>query len=179
MRQLHAAAFSALFGEEIHKQRATFLHAHARGNLAAVVERGKLQQIQGTSSGTGFRITGAEDDAGQAGVDNCAGAHRARLFGHVERTICKPPVADGLLGLRKRQHFSMSRRILQQLNLIERARYDPSVPDDDRSNRDFFRFVRFGRLSQSFSHKVMVALQIDNGLVHGGKMKKAMRGVKN
>jgi hypothetical protein len=153
--------------EEIPQHRATFGITDARGDFAMVIERGELEQIQRAARRAGLWIRRAENDASQPRVNDCAGAHRARFLCHIERAVREPPVADGAFGLREREHFCVGSGVFKEFDLIEGAGNDAAPTDDDGANGDFLRLVRARGLAKRFAHEVVVALKIDEGLVHG------------
>ena len=60
----------------------------------------------------------------------------------------------------------MSGGILEQFNLVKRARDDLAFQNNDRANRRLLRLVCSGRLPQSLAHEVIVALQVNDWRVH-------------
>ena len=55
----------------------------AWGDFDLVVELGAGQEFEGGAEGAALRVVGAVDEPGDAGLDDCAGAHGARLEGYV------------------------------------------------------------------------------------------------
>ena len=92
-----------------------------------MIQRGKLEEIHCAARGAPFWIGRAKHDPLQAGMNHRAGAHRAGFLGHVERAIGEAPVAQRMLGLRDGQHLRVGRGVLEQLNLIEGTRDDPTL----------------------------------------------------
>ena len=78
----------------------------------------------------------------------------------------QPPVADGTFRLREREHLGVRRSVLQRLHLVEGPRNDPALAHNNRPDGCLLRFISSSRLPQRFAHKVMVALQINDGVVH-------------
>src|SRR5882672_8831510 len=66
--------------------------------------------------------------------------------------------------------------VLEQLDLIEGAGNDSSLADYDSADWDFGCFIGFGRLAQRLAHEIVVALQINDGIVHEVRVP-ALRGL--
>ena len=156
----------ALLGKKTAQQLATFFQPHAGRDLALVIERRKLQQIQRAARRAALRIARAKHHAREARVHDGARAHRTRLLRDVKRAIGQPPVAHGILRLRKHEHFRVRGGVLERLDLIKRARNNSSFAHDDRANRHFAAFVSLRRLPQRFAHEIIVAVQINDGIAH-------------
>src|SRR5208337_437262 len=117
-------------GEKGLQEGAAFRLTDAGRDLAAMVEGGELQQIEDASGRARFGITGAENHPRQPYMDDRSRAHGARLLGYVKRAVGQPPIAEGLLGLRQRQHLGMRGGVLEQFYLVECARDDAPFADD-------------------------------------------------
>ena len=95
-----------------------------------------------------------------------ARAHGTGLFGDVEVTFGQPPVVDGGLGLGNRKHFGVSGGVLKLLHLVVGARDDASLAHEDGTDGDLVLGASPVGESQRFSHKIFVALEVDNAVFH-------------
>ena len=68
-------------------------------------------------------------------------------------------------GLREREHLRVRRGVLEQFHLVEGAGDDASFAHDDRADGHFARFISLGRLPQRLAHEIIVAVQINDGIV--------------
>ena len=59
---------------------------------------------------TGFGVIAAVDDAVQTAVDNGAGAHGTRLYGHIERAARQTPAAQDAAGFFNGQQLGVGCR---------------------------------------------------------------------
>ena len=148
----------------------------------AVVELGVVEDAEdGHAAAQGVRQ--AVDDAGNAGLDDGPGAHGARLFGDIERSVEEPPVAQRGGGLGDGDHFGVGGGVVQQLALVvcaadnggqaERQTGVGVGADDDAAGGDFAgRGGAFG-LAEGESHVRFV-----DGGVHGGNVGERGWGMK-
>jgi hypothetical protein len=58
-------------------------------------------------------------------------------------------------------------RVLQKLHLIPGPGNDTSAALDHGADGNFFRFKCLHRQTQRFTHEIVIALQVDNGRIHG------------
>jgi hypothetical protein len=65
--------------EEVLKERRAFRGQDTRSQLDAVIQAGVIGQSEETLAGAGLGVGCAIDNAPNAGQDDRAGAHRARL----------------------------------------------------------------------------------------------------
>ena len=128
-------------GEEFGQQRAAFLGHHTFDDFAAVVQSGVIEESIEAADGPGFGVGRAEDDAGDAGQDDGAGAHRAGFEGHVEGAPFEPPIGEGGGGLGDRQHFGVGGRVAELFATVVGLGEDFAVAKDDRADGDLV----FGR----------------------------------
>ena len=61
-----------------------------------VVEHGVVEDGEDRPAGPGFGVWGGVDEAGDAGVEEGAGAHGAGLEGGVEGAACEAVIAEGV-----------------------------------------------------------------------------------
>ena len=89
--------------------------------------------------------------------------HRAGFLGHVKIAVRQSPIAYGCLSLRQRQHFRVRGGVLEQLHLIMGTSDDFACTNDNRADRNFASCVRFLRLSQCFTHKIVIVWRVKHG----------------
>ena len=83
-----------------------------------MVEGGLAEDVEDAAGGAGLGVGGAEDDGGDAGEDDRAGAHRAGLERDVERRRRQPPAAERLGGGADREDLGVGGRVAAQLALV-------------------------------------------------------------
>ena len=79
---------------------------------------------------------GAEDDGGDAGEDDRAGAHRAGLEGDVEGRAGQAPAAERLGGGADREDLGVGGRVAAQLALVAGGGEQLAVAEDRGADRD-------------------------------------------
>ncbi len=99
-------------------------------------------------------------------MNDGAGAHGAGFFRRVQGAIRQSPVAHRFFRLGHSQHLGMRSRIFQHLHLVEGSGDNAAFADHHCSDGHFRRFISLGRLPQRFAHEVVVALEINDGVVH-------------
>jgi hypothetical protein len=154
----------AAFAKEILQNHRAFILQNARCDVAMMIQRGQLQKVNDTSSGTGPRVCAAKNDTLNSHMHECARAHRARFLRHVKIAISQAPISYGSLRLRQREHFGMRGGVFQQFNLIIGARDNFSRPRNHDADRYLAGRVRFLRLSQCLTHESFIAWQINHHL---------------
>src|SRR5207237_8212925 len=87
----------ALSGEKPLEQGTALGFTHAARDVAAMVEGGKLQEVQGPPGRAALGVADAIHDPRQSDVNDSAGAHRTRLLRYVDRAVRQPPVPADLL----------------------------------------------------------------------------------
>ena len=81
-------------GEEVAQQLACFSACSAGHDRRAMVEPWIAAHLVQADDRAGLRVGGAEHHPADAGVDERAGTHHARLERDVQRAVEQPPVAD-------------------------------------------------------------------------------------
>ena len=147
-----------MFTKEILENCGAFILQDARGDLAAVIERWHLKEIDDAASRAGARIGTAKDDAADASVNDGPGAHRTRLLRHVKIAIDQTPIASRLFGLSQREHLGVGRRVMEKLDLIVSASDNFSGADDDTADWNLVSLARLFRKPQRFVHVLGVTL---------------------
>ena len=70
-------------GEELLQQRSAFRIADAANDFEAVIQAGIIENVVQRAGCAALRVRGAEDEAGDSGMNHGAGTHRARFDGAV------------------------------------------------------------------------------------------------
>jgi hypothetical protein len=126
-----------------------------------VIQPGLCEQIDDAAAGACLGVRGAIDDAGHARVLDRAGAHRARLKGHIERAIVQPVVAEQFGRSTNGLDFRVRRRIGIADGLIEAGCQYLAIPDHYRADRNFAQRPCVVRLVKRQSHVGFVVRLID------------------
>jgi hypothetical protein len=152
-----------LFGEKGSEELAAFGLANPRGDGAPVIQGGELEEVECSSGGPALRVGRTEDDPLTSGVDHGTGAHGAGFLGDVQGAVGETPVPNHLLRLGQCQHLGMGGGILQSFHLVARAGDDPTVADDDATDRHFLLLIGAYGLSQGFPHEIGIRDEVDDG----------------
>lgn len=126
-----------------------------------MVQSRHLQYIKQPTRRAATGIAAAKNHPAQSRMNERARAHRARFFRHVKIAIIEPPIFDDGFGLRDCQHFRVRGGILQEFHLIVGAGNNFAVLYDDGADGNFLAFEGSTGLTQRFTHKIDVALGID------------------
>jgi SH3 domain-containing YSC84-like protein 1 len=155
--------------EKILEDRSTFLIQNGAGNLAAMIQTGHLEQIEGASSRSASRIGATENHAPHPHVNQRASTHRAWFFGDVKIAFVQPPIADGGFGLGNGEHLGVRCGVLQHFHLVESAGDDFPSAHHHGADRHFFFRERFLRETQGFAHERFVSRLVDE-LIHANDL---------
>jgi hypothetical protein len=102
-----------------------------------VVELRVVHDGEDGSAGSGFRVGGGVDEAGDARVEDGSGAHGARLEGGVEGAVFEAVVGEGAAGFAEGDDLGVGGGVGVAKNSILAAAYDLVIVDDDGAYRDF------------------------------------------
>jgi hypothetical protein len=122
--------------EEVAEHGAALVGEHAVLYLHAVVEARVVAQREQAAGGAGLGVGGAVDEAGDAGVDEGPGAHRARLEGDVEGGAVDSPAALVATGLAEGDDLGVAAGVGGGLAGVEAGADDGAGVDDDGADRD-------------------------------------------
>ena len=116
-----------------------------------------------------LRIGRTEHHPADTAVDDCAGAHGARLEGDVQRAIVEAPLPDDGGGIAKRKHLRVRSGIAGELAFVVAGGNDCAVARDDRSNRDIAVQRGGAGLAERLAHHRRIGINRDiyEGPVHG------------
>ena len=101
-----------------------------------MVQARVVAQGEQRASGAGLGVGGAVDEAGDAGVDEGAGAHRAGLEGDVEGGAVDPPAAGAATGLAEGDDLGVAGGVGVGLAGVEADAGDAAVLDDEGADGD-------------------------------------------
>ncbi len=93
-----------------------------------------------------------------------AGAHRARLQGHVEIAAIEPLVAQRPRRGADRDDLGVSGRIVVLSRAIAGAGDHGAIPDDDRADRRFAPRLGGARLGEGGAHRVLAQAPLPSGI---------------
>lgn len=94
-------------------------------------------EVEGAAAGTGAQVVGAEDEAVDAGVYQCAGAHGAGFEGDVEGGVAQAVVGECLSRCAQGEDFSVGGGVVVGDGAVMRGSDDFAFDDDERADGDF------------------------------------------
>jgi hypothetical protein len=131
---------SAALGEERLEDGGAVGGEDAGGDLHLMVEARVRKDFETGANGATFGIVGAVDEVRDAGLDDGAGAHAARLDGDVQSGVGEAVVAEKAGGFAKNDDFGVGSGVAVADGVVARASEDLTVVDKHRSNRHFAGF---------------------------------------
>jgi len=155
--------------EELAEDGAAGLGEHAGADRHAVVEAGVVAQREQAAGGAGLGVGGAVDEAGDAGVDEGSGAHRAGLEGDVEGGAVDPPAAGAATGLAQGDDLGVAGRVGVGLAGVEADAGDAAVLDDEGADGDVAAGGGGGGEAQGLAHVSEVGVRRGGHAWSGGR----------
>src|SRR5258706_9638461 len=76
-----------------------------------MIQRTRLTKLKDAFNGTESFVRRAKNQSLDPGLNEGAGAHRARFYGRIKRRFSQPIIADFLGRFTKNQDFGMRRRV--------------------------------------------------------------------
>lgn len=137
---------------------AALLHAHLGGDLATVIKRRILQDIEQPARAPSFGVDASKDDPGQSHMHDRSGTHGAWFLGDKKFAFIQPPRVEHTLGLGDREHFRVSGGVAELFHLIISPGDNLSFMSNHRPDGDFFCRIRTLCLPEGFPHEIVVAL---------------------
>ena len=133
------------FSEKVLKQRAALFSADAgKDRRMMAVAFGK--EIDNAAAGTGILLPDAEDDPGNAGVDDGAGTHGTGLQCDIEAAAVQTPVPACRTGFADGLQLGMGRGVMRFFPPVPAAADDVPVPvRDDAADGNLALFGGFRR----------------------------------
>jgi hypothetical protein len=102
-----------------------------------MVKAGVGEDFETGAHGAAFRVVGAVDEAGDAGLDDGAGAHAAGLDGDVERGIGKAIVSEKARGFAKDDDFGVGGGVVVTNGAVAGTGEDSIVVYEHCADRNF------------------------------------------
>src|SRR5580658_4909906 len=122
--------------EKVLDQRGALGSENAFDDLDAVVQDVGIGEAELTADSAEAEIAGAEDQAGNSGGDQSAGAHDARFHGCIEGRLWKAIVGDGGGGFTQGQDFGVGGGIVRRNGRVAAAAGDLCTDDDYGAHGD-------------------------------------------
>ena len=147
----------ALGGEEGGEKLGAMVGHYAGGDLDSVIEADVGAELVEGLDGAGFGVGGAVDQAGDAGVDNGAGAHGAGFEGDGEGGVLETPVAQLAGGLADGEDFGVGGGVFVEDSAVVGGG-DDSVGGgvvDDGADGDFIMGEGGGGVLDREGHKLV------------------------
>ena len=124
--------------EELLQLRAAFVFEDAALDFADVVVVLRVAgEVKGAAAGAGAQVVGTEDEAVNAGVYQCAGAHGAGFEGDVEGGAAQAVVGECLSRCAQGEDFSVGGGVVVGDGAVMRGSDDFAFDDDKRADGDF------------------------------------------
>jgi len=142
--------------EEVLEQGEGFVAEDARGHLAAVVEAGKGEEVEGAAAGACLGIADAEDDAVDTDVGERTGAHGAGFLGDVKGGAVESPGFEQGLRLGYGEHLGMGCGVLARLDFVGALGEDFAILDEDGPDGDFVAGTGFAGQLERTLHEEFV-----------------------
>src|SRR6266852_3618542 len=112
------------------------------------------------ADGTAFGVDGTVDEAQDAGLDDGACAHAARLDGDVESGIRQSVVAEKAGGFAKNNHFRVGRGVIVADGAISGTGQNLGVVNENSTNGNFGGFGGGAGFRKSFLHELGVSFHV-------------------
>jgi len=139
-------------GEERLQERSGVARANAGGDFDAVVDARMVEHGEARPHRAALGIVRAIDKARHAGLQDRAGAHRARLDGHVDDCSQQPMISDCRRSRAQRNHFRVGRGIAIRNRAIRGPRQDAVSNRNHAANRHFAAALGAARFFERHLH---------------------------
>jgi hypothetical protein len=130
------------------------------GDFYLMIEAGVGEDFEAGTDGATFRIVGAVDEAGDAGLDDGAGAHAAGLDSDVERGISKTVVEKEAGGFAQDDDFGVGGGVAIADRAIASAGEDFPVMNEHGADGDFAGYGRGTSFGECFLHELDVGFHV-------------------
>jgi hypothetical protein len=140
----------------------------AGGDFHLVVEAGVGEDFEAGVDRAAFGIVGAVDEARDAGLDDGAGTHAARLDSDVERGVGEAVVAEQVGGFAQSNDLGVGGGVAIADSAVARTGQELAVMYEHGSNGDFAGFGSRARFSQGFLHELGVSFHKSRTFGHYG-----------
>ena len=145
----------AFFFEEGFQNVVVQLLQDAADGLEVVIAIGESTEVERAANAAHAQIREAVIDLANARNDQCARAHRAGLFGDVERALVESPITNEAGRLRNRKDLGVGGGVIARAGLIMRRRDDLPLVFDHCADRHLVLFPCFDRLIIGVGHEVV------------------------
>jgi hypothetical protein len=129
-------------------------------NYYMMIEAGVGEDFEAGADGAALGIIGAVDEAGDAGLDDGAGAHAARLDSDIERGVSKAVVAEKAGGFAQDDDFGVGGGVAIADRAIASTGEDFPVMDKHGADRDFAGCGRGTGFGECFLHELDVGFHV-------------------
>ena len=142
--------------EESMQQGRGFGSQHAFHNLDAMVQEGRIGDLEFAADATEAKVACTEYQGADARRHQCSGTHRAGLERGVKRGFGQPVIAQGKSGLAERQHFGVCGGIEQGDGRVAALADDFAAHHQDAPYGHFAGFFGFAGKVQRELHPSLV-----------------------
>jgi hypothetical protein len=118
------------------------------------------EDFEAGADGAGFGVVSAVDEAGDAGLDDGAGAHAAGLDGDVERGVGETVVAEKTRGLAQGNDFGVGGGVAIADGAVPATGEDLAGADEYGADWDFAGFGCGARLNERFLHELDIGFHL-------------------
>lgn len=144
---------SAATGEEILQQGDGFVGANAFNDIDAMVSAVVAEHFEAGMDRPALGLIRSVDQTRYAGLEHCAGAHRAGLDGDVKTGADKAVIADAPGRVAEHENLSVRGGITMSDSAISSPRDNFFVEDQNRADGNFAAFGSFARFGERFGHE--------------------------
>lgn len=128
------SASAATVEKEAGEQFAALRRPHPGPEGDLVVEPRVGEHVVERPARTGLRVVGAEDDPGDPGAEQCAGAHRARFEGDDDGDVVEPPATERFGRPADDEQLGVRGRVAEQFAFVVGPGDDLAVAQCDRAD---------------------------------------------
>jgi len=150
----------ATFGEERLEDGGAVGGENSEGDFHLVVEAGVGEDFEAGTDGATLGVVGAVHEAGDAGLDDGAGAHAARLDGDVERGVGEAVVAEKAGGFANDDDFGVGGGVAVANGAIAGTSEDLGVVDEHGADGNFAGCGGGTGFDERFLHELNVSFHL-------------------
>ena len=151
------------------KQCGGFGRQDAGRDLDLVIEARVGEDFEAGADGAAFGVVGAIDQAGNASLNDRAGAHTARLDGHIERCISEAIVAEEAGGFAEDDDFRVGGGVAVANGAVAGAREEFAVMDEHGADGNFAAGGCSAGFGESFLHELEVRFHVWRRITRSNK----------
>jgi len=129
-------------------------------DLDPVIEARVGEDFEAGADGAAFGVVGAVDQAGNASLNDCAGAHAARLDGDIERCISEAIVAKEAGGFAEDGDFRVGGGVAVANGAVAGASEEFAVADEDGTDGNFAGGGCGAGFGESLLHELNVSFHV-------------------